>query len=232
MKFFDKNPVVVQEHETALQVYLDALLQDMSHSVFTVEPQRLIQQEILEKNDALKPAVITNEIAIVKCMQENRVPDWAATSFQCLLVSSNGVKLAIPLTKLHGIVNLTESLALVPGYASWFLGLLSWRGTHVKVIDIYKLMAMENNELVSFKESVPKRVVLAGDGSWGFTCDDVSRIITLCSDQIQWRADRTHRAWLVGVVIEHMCSLLDMDGFSIPARIMPANCCEDAAFIF
>ena len=236
MNIFDKKPIAMLEQETALKVYFDALLQDMSHSTFTVESHHLPQHKILEENSTLKLVMVIPELplqpAIEKLTQASTAPAWAATSFQCLLVSVNGVKLAVPLIKLRSIVHLTEQVKFVPGYASWFIGLLPWRGTNIKIIDIFKLTAMESVEVVSLHKSIPKYVLLVGDGSWGFVCDDVSRIVTLDSDQIQWRIDRTRRSCLIGTVIEHMCSLLDTDEFAIPARIMPVNGCEDSAFVF
>ena len=236
MNIFDKKPMAMLEQETALKVYFDALLQDMSHSMFTAEPQCLLQRKILEENSTLKPVMVIPELplqpVIEKLTQASTTPAWAATSFQCLLVSVNEVKLAIPLIKLRSIVHLTEPVKLVPGYASWFIGLLPWRGTNINIIDIYKLLAMDSTEIVSLNKSIPKYVLLVGDGAWGFMCDDVSRIVTLNSDQIQWRLDRTRRSCLVGTVIEHMCSLLDTDEFVIPARIMPVNSCEDSALVF
>lgn len=228
MNFYDKKPVVVLEHETALKVYLDALLQDMSHAAFADEPESALAQQVILENNIRKPVAVTHELsaqpAIHACQQQaSAMPAWAETSFQCLLVRTNGVKLAVPLVKLNSIFNLTEPVHPVPGYSPWFMGLLSWRGTHIKIIDLLKLMGMEGGDFTDSDKSANKRVLLINDGIWGFVCDDVSKIITLYPEQIKWRTDRTRRAWLAGTLIEHMCSLLDVDQFSIPARIMHAN---------
>lgn len=228
MNIFSRQSVAVLEHETALQVYFDALF----------------QEEILEKNNTLEPSVKVVEESVPLAINEPTLSDkvltWATTPFQSLLFSVNGVKMVVPLIQLHSIVNLTapHNMCRVSD-AAWFMGLLPWRGTHIKVIDICKLMAMEIAGLKEFDESVPKRLVLIKDGSWGFVCDDVSEIFTLDSGQVQWRMDRTRRAWLAGTVIEHMCVLLDMDEFALhissispAARLMPANYSEDTALFF
>lgn len=201
------------EHEAALQVYFDALFQD----------------EILEKNKTLEPAVKVVEesapLAVNEPTLSDKVLTWEAAPFQSLLFSVNSVKMVVPLIQLHSIVNLTAPIKHVQSDAAWFMGLLPWRGTHIKVIDICKLMAMEGAEFKGLDESAPKRLVLIKDGSWGFVCDDVSKVFTLDSDQIQWRMDRTRRAWLAGTVIEHMCVLLDMDEFALHISGGTINAC-------
>ncbi len=78
-------------------------------------------------------------------------------------------------------------------------------------------MAREGGECMDCKSDVQKQVLLVGDGSWGLVCDDASKILTLYSDQIQWDGDSVHGAWCAGTVKESMCTLLDVDKFSIPA---------------
>ena len=214
MNISSRQSVEVLEHETALQVYFDALF----------------QEEILEKNNTLEPVVKVVEESVPLAINEptfsDKVLTWETAPFQSLLFSTNGVKMVVPLTQLHSIVNLTapHNMCRVSD-AAWFMGLLPWRGTHVKVIDICKLMAMESVGFKEFDESIPKCLVLIKDGSWGFMCDDVSKVFTLDPGQIQWRADRTRRAWLAGTVIEHMCALLDVDEFALHISGGTINAC-------
>ncbi len=244
MNISAKQPVAILEHETALQVYLDALLQDMSESIYSEEPQKtLVEEKVLEQDNILESVLKIAEGSAPFVVHEHRSPNkvltWVTTPFQSLLFSTHGVRMVVPLIQLHSIVNLTAPIKYVQSNAAWFMGLFPWRGTYVKVIDIYKLMAMESAEFKDTDESSPKRIVLINDGSWGFVCDDVSKVFTLYPGQIQWRSDRTYRAWLVGTVIEYMCVLLDVDEFALhvsgispAARLMPANSCEDAVLVF
>lgn len=231
MNLFAKQPSVVLEHETALQVYLDALLQDMSGSIYSEEPQKLlIEEKIPKQNNILEPVTKVAEKSASFAVSEPNIPSdvltWATTPFQSLLISTNGVKMVVPLIKLHSIVNLTAPITNVPSNAAWFMGLLPWRGTHVKVINICKLMAKDGAEFKELKEgTTPKHILLINDGSWGFVCDDFSKVFTLCPTQIQWRVDRTRSAWLAGTVIEHMCALLDVDQFTIHMSSGTINAC-------
>jgi len=48
---------------------------------------------------------------------------------------------------------------------------------------------------------------------WGLACHDVEKSITLEPHQVKWRSQRGKRPWLAGTVIDHMCALIDTDGF-------------------
>lgn len=224
MNIFPGQPIAVLEQDAALQVYLGALLQDMSVYAYAENPQKiLIAEKTLEKDDIFASmATIHKESAPFVVDGHNpaeKLLTWAIIPFQSLLFSAHGIKMVVPLVQLHSIVDLTVPIKAMPGNAAWFMGLWPWRGTHVKVIDICKFMAMKgtelkNPELKNTGENIPKRIVLINDGSWGFVCDEVYEIFTLSPSQIKWRVDRTHHAWLAGIVVEHMCALLDVDGLA------------------
>ena len=226
-----RQPVAVLGHETALQVYLDALLQDMAGSIHPEEPQKTrADEKILEINNIIAPVTenaqeIASPQTVTGAAPTAKVLTWAMASFQALLVSTNGIKMVVPLIKLHSIVNLTIPIKAVPSDTAWFSGLFPWRGTYVKVIDICKLMAMESAGFAAPEEGAPKRLVLINDGSWGFVCDDFSKVFTVDPSQVQWRADRTRHAWLAGTVIEHMYALLDVDEFTLHISGGTINAC-------
>jgi purine-binding chemotaxis protein CheW len=210
----------VLEQDTALTVYLDALLQDVpdfepdAPSIPDL-PASLSSAEIVVVEQA--GSVAPDQPHQEQAQQESsEFPDWASPAFKSLLFRLDGITLAVPLSRLSGIVDGIDSIVAVPGYPKRLLGLLPYRGTNVKIIDIGYLMVPENRhphaEIVEKKTS--RRVVLVDDASWGFVCDEVIQVLTLDRKKVRWRADRTHRPWMVGTVIEHMCVLLDVDTFS------------------
>lgn len=228
MNIFPGQAIPVLEQDTALQVYLDALLQDMSVSIYSENLQKLpIVEKIFDQDDMRGPMATSQNASVPCASEEHHLPEkslaWATAPFQALLFSANGVKMVVPLVQLHSIVDLTAPLKAMPGNAEWFMGLWPWRGTHIKVVDICKFMAIKDAELkraeLNNPTKNPKRIVLINDGSWGFMCDEVSKIFTLSPEQVRWRANRPHRAWLVGTVLEHMCILLDVDGLDLRSLV-------------
>ena len=59
-----------------------------------------------------------------------------------------------------------------------------------------------------------KHIVLIDDYRWGLACDKIGEVITLNPDAVKWRTSKTTRGWLAGTVIEHMCALLNSEGFA------------------
>ncbi|MCW8988708.1 MAG: chemotaxis protein CheW, partial [Gammaproteobacteria bacterium] len=57
-------------------------------------------------------------------------------------------------------------------------------------------------------------IVLIDDYRWGLACDNIGEVITLRPEEVRWRTSKTTRGWLAGTVIEHMCALLNSEGFS------------------
>lgn len=218
-----KAPRPVLEQETALTVYLDALLQ----CVPDYEPEGAIaadRQSFLSLAEPVMPAKDTRDDAAnlvvvggARSAEEQCVrPAWAACAFKTLLFRVNELTLAVPLSELNGIVVAPEAISGFPGGAEWLLGLMPYRGGNVKIIDIAYLMAPENRHLPknSFSTCAPKNIVLAAGAAWGFPCHDVMRIVTTEPHQVFWRPDRRRRPWLAGVMKEDMCALIDVQGFS------------------
>ena len=146
----------------------------------------------------------------------SNAPDWAVPSFQVLLFSVAGLKLAVPLHELNGIVQWgDEYITEMPGHASWYLGLIQNQGQNVPVIDTLQQVVPKNRWPANhLNERNFKHIILIDNGHWGLACEQVHEVITLRTDSVKWRSSRTKRRWLLGTVIEHMCALLDSAAFA------------------
>ncbi len=139
-------------------------------------------------------------------------PDWASEPFPCLLLRVHGLLLALPLVKLNRILPWEEP-TLIPGYATWLLGVLHLAGQdrNLKVVDTAGLVMPERLGDIGMSGSGYQHIVMIGDGEWGLTCEDVSSVITIDPAKVRWRTNRTKRPWLAGTVVEHLCALLDVE---------------------
>ncbi len=206
----------VLEQDAALTVYLDALLQDVPDfdpGAPSMSGLSLADIVIVEQGESIAP----DQPHQGQVQQESsELPDWASSTFKGLLFRVGEITMAAPLSRLSGIVSGVDSITAVPGYSKRLLGLLPYRGVNVKIIDIGYLMVPENRhpqaDIVEQKTS--RRVVLVDNASWGFVCDEAIQVLTLDRKKVHWRADRAHRPWMAGTIIEHMCVLLDVDKFS------------------
>ena len=45
-------------------------------------------------------------------------------------------------------------------------------------------------------------------------CEGIAEVLTLAPGAVRWRATRTQRPWIAGLVTEHLCVLLDTRAFA------------------
>lgn len=199
--------------ELALKVYIDALLEDVTETSVRPTPELTVVEQ------PTRLAVATaDEVASQTIPSDNKPahPEWAETQFDCVLFKVAGaLTLAVPLIELSGIVKWNSQVTPLPGHQDWFLGLLSVRGRQVKVIDMARFVIPEQHrarEIVNQSRSF-KHIILVGNGEWGLACEDMGKVLKLSPDAVRWRADRSQRPWLAGMLVEHMCALLDVERF-------------------
>ena len=146
----------------------------------------------------------------------DNAPSWAVPDFQVLLFAVAGLKMAVPLNELNGIVEWgDEYITELPGHKSWYLGIIQNQGQNVPVIDTLQQVVPENRwPAEHLKDKKFKHIILIDNKRWGLACETVLEVVTLKTDSVKWRSSRTKRRWLLGTVIEHMCALLDSSEFA------------------
>ena len=189
------------EPQAALAAYLESLLrpeQPATALPAVPEPTEPATSPVPEP----QPEVVHIEPTVLI----EGAPGGAQAPFQCLLFKTAGLTLGIPLAKLNGITPWSPAITPMPGHSPSFLGLLPHLGRHVKVMD--------TAQVVMSKQTSPAEqhyIVLIAGGEWGLTCESVSEVVTLQPDQVRWRTAHGIRPWLVGIVKDRMCALLDAD---------------------
>jgi len=160
----------------------------------------------------------------IKIQEENNAlvgktpnaPAWAESGFQVLLFSIAGLKLAVPLNELNGILEWGDDyINELPGHASWYLGLIRNQGINIPVVDTLQQVVPKNRWPENYANCHNfKHIILIDDSHWGLACESVIEVINLQADSVKWRSSRTKRRWLLGTVIDQMCALLDTSEFS------------------
>lgn len=209
-------------------------------SLFLPKIKTLSEEEIAQQIEALTQAAVSqaqmeSELAHVAELEQisrkilstqsasdtvrqnsDNAPAWAVPNFQVLLFKVAGLKLAIPLMELNGIVEWgDEYINELPGHKSWYLGIIQNQGKSVPVIDTLQ-------QVVPQKRWPPehllkrnfKHIIMIDNARWGLACEEVLEVITLKTDEVKWRSSRTKRRWLLGTVIDQMCALLDSSEFA------------------
>ncbi len=209
-------------------------------SLFLPKIKTLTEEEIAQQIEALTEAAVSQaqvesdraHVAELEQVSQNLIkvqaessgptrnienaPSWAVPDFQVLLFMVSGLKLAVPLTELNGILEWgDEYITELPGHKPWYLGIIQNQGKNVPVIDTLQQVVPRNrwpeNHL---KEKNFKHIIMIDNAKWGLACEKVLEVITLKTDAVKWRSSRTKRRWLLGTVIDHMCALLDSSEFA------------------
>ena len=189
-----------------------------------VEPEIKLKQPLAEEVVKVEPEikleteVKTEPVAAVEDENAAIIPEWAEEPFQVLLFEVAGLKLAVPLIELSGVIEWQESVTEMPGHADFYMGILQHLGYKVAVIDTAR-MVLPTNKLAQLAADNPrervKHIVLIDDYRWGLACDQIGEVITLQPDEVRWKTAKSSRSWLAGTVIEHMCALLNSEGFAV-----------------
>lgn len=143
---------------------------------------------------------------------DNGRPAWAQERFECLIFNVAGLKLAVPLITLGAIHRIDRKFNALPHQCDWFIGILQTPAAgNIKVLDTALCVMPERHDPAS-RESLAYVITIHGY-AWGLACHEVEKSITLEPHQVKWRTQRGKRPWLAGTVIDHMCALIDTDGF-------------------
>lgn len=207
----------VNKSQTALQHYLDGLLQEADIEQFN-EPPMLLEEKpaipvilptLTPTKVEAQPEPERVEVTQSAVPEPEKQPAWAEGPFECLLFDVAGLTLAVPLISLGSIYPLEiDDVTPIFAQPEWFVGIMPTPIGNIKVLDTARWVMPER-----YNETLRDhfKFVISIDGfDWGLAVNQVRNAIRLSPEDVKWRTQRTQRAWLAGTVIEHMCALLDV----------------------
>ncbi len=214
---FDYLDEVLCDPETD-SVNKDALAQLLARSALlrkedsNIEVEPRVASEVVIVKEPSVDSTQKIDTSIDKPLQTVPIPEWAQQSFECLIFNVAGLKLAVPLIMLGAVFDVDRKFHSLPGQQDWFVGILQTTNAgNIKVLDTAKHIMPERYQK-TFRDNI-KFVVSIYGRSWGLACHSVEQSLTLRPEQVKWRSTRGKRPWLAGTIVEHMCSLIDTDGF-------------------
>lgn len=140
-------------------------------------------------------------------------PIWTDNEFKLLLVSIGEMRFAVPLVCLNSIarVDANDEVINMPAQPGWHRGVMRYRDQQLVLVDLAELLSLKAGDTQG------GYLLVIGDGQFGLLCDAIEEQITLATDQVNWRQGTDRREWMLGVLPEHMCLLLNPD--EIAARL-------------
>ena len=175
-------------------------------SVVAIDVVETIHSDI-DQADEIDESLEAETLESLKWLENGR-PCWAQNRFEVLLFSVSGLTLAVPLISLGQIQPITDELTPLFGQVDWFMGLQPTPVGKIRTINTAKFVMPERYDEAFLKTA---KYVVSIDGlPWGLAVDAVNQPISLEPEDVNWRSQRSKRAWLAGTVKEHMCALIDI----------------------
>ena len=155
----------------------------------------------------------TSDTPSANALSNKRLGDELSTTSTHLKFQVAGLRLAIPLNKVHAVLPWPAQLDSSLGNPTWFLGKTWIESRALQVVDTARLIIPKSRQdaLLARPQSKMGHVVVIGDGRWGLGCDEIFGQIQLLPTQIKWRSAQGTRPWLSGTLAEERCALLDID---------------------
>ncbi len=138
---------------------------------------------------------------------QREVPKWAKEEFKLLLVRIGQLRFAAPLVCLNSIAQLSDQSQVVniPAQPGWHRGVTRYREQKLTMVDLTQLLKLQAGEMAS------RYLLVIGEGRFGLAVDAVEEQVTVVPDQVNWRQVADKREWLLGMLPEQMCMLLNLE---------------------
>lgn len=141
------------------------------------------------------------DISTKKDSLQARLP----ATFQALLCDIAGMTIALPLTEL-GSIKRIDKLNQLGKRSEVFKGVLVAGEEKLTCIDL-KPWLMPTQTSTSNEEY--EFAVQVGKTEYALCCSNVSSTIEIEQNEVKWRVNPENRPWLVGIVKDKMCALVD-----------------------
>ncbi|QHJ13620.1 hypothetical protein FX988_03886 [Paraglaciecola mesophila] len=179
-----------------------------------VEPvdQPLVLPELSDEPDVEEEKDTQREVTSTTKELENDIAQDTGIytePFQTLIFEVAGLSLALPLTELGGIHQLTEVTPIF-GKPNWFKGVMLHRDEKMNVVDTAMwVMPDKCNEKLA-DSAKNQYLIMLDDSGWGLACERIIDTITLQPDDVKWRRFDGNRVWLSGMIKKKMCALVNV----------------------
>ncbi|GBL04024.1 chemotaxis protein CheW [Glaciecola sp. KUL10] len=132
--------------------------------------------------------------------------------FQALFFDVAGLTLAVPLTELGGIHQIS-SITHIVGKPKWFKGVMVKGENKINCVDSAQWVMPEKYS-AKIKDCIDyKYLVMLDKSPWGMMSESLINTVELQKSDVKWREDTSKRPWLAGMVKEKMCALVDVPSF-------------------
>lgn len=99
----------------------------------------------------------------------------------------------------------------MPFQPDWHLGVLQNRDDKVVVVDLAKLLMLEQQEEETAVTQEGSHILIIGDHHFGLPCDSLAKPVFLSKEDVRWSIRHEDRPWMAGTITDKLTILLDID---------------------
>ncbi len=210
------KPTRLVEHDAALGSLLESLLAEVPAHPQTTAPTVTTDVPVpsletasettdhLALETPLNPADQAPLTINESVDNEARIPGWAREPFRALLFRIGDLRLAVPLILIRSVTRIPDRITEVPAQPAWHRGVTRYRDASVVIADLGLLMGLGT------ACPNPAYLLVIGDGREAIACDAVEEAVVIDAADVRWQRARDQQ-WLPGLLVDHMCGLLDAE---------------------
>ena len=185
-----------------------------------------VQLETKEINDIGFSEIESNDCKIEHdTIIRSPIPAWGQVPFECLLVKAAGMNFMLPAMSVAYIERVNKKIIRLPLDVDAFLGVITLREKSIAVIDLLGLISENTNnsnvESMQVDSNHIEYIIVMDNGCFALACDDVGQIVKLSPDDVRWNRASFNNPMYTGIVMEHLCPILNIDNLNQQVRAMP-----------
>ncbi|MDA8362301.1 MAG: chemotaxis protein CheW [Gammaproteobacteria bacterium] len=200
----------------ALSAYLDDMLRDVAAAAETAAAETAAAETAAAETAAAETAAAETAAAETAALATDAPHGTAATpagdqsvgGLQVQVFGLTGLRLALPLARIEGVVDSPNLAALSLSAVSWLIGTIEFAGRVINVVNPCGFILPPERQPLAWQ---PSSVVVLQDSRWGLGCDGNLAVADLEAGEVCWRTAQTRRLWLAGTVSRLGYALVDAD---------------------
>ncbi|GEM_PF-2113322 len=195
----------------ALDVYFQTLLVD------NITTREIVAESSAKQNSetqAINKKDAFDEQSSVRVGAKNGSDrkDNQHSDFLALFFKVNNLPLATPLQDLSRTIDLPEEIGQLPNQPAMVIGYIQNQGDQVVLLDTPFLFKRDVRKIKQQHDtSSYKKALIIRNSHWGIVCDEVSAVVKLEFNEIQWRRSKVDKPWLLGIATDQLRSLIDLN---------------------
>ncbi len=132
-------------------------------------------------------------------------------SFQCRLLHSCGITIAVPLDDMSQFIEIPDDLEINNRLASLCYGKFEWQNKQIFVLRMPLIIFDNTDEARKIPENEQKIIVLKNKNI-AFMCNEIPGTVNVNPREVLWRDSNSRRLWMAGMVTKQGYAILDAEG--------------------